>query len=112
MAALPASQLPSIRYASDGRRWAAATLDVSTFRCVGEGSTRREPKWSAENNRSEQDEFSGREHCRFLSDQSVLFAAGCDGQTGVPITMLEQIVRLIDYSRWAWLRANWLIKPL
>ena len=77
----PASQLPSIRYASDGRRWAAVTLDVSASRCVGEGSTRRECKCGAENNRSGQHEFSDREHCCFLSDWSIAFAARCDGQT-------------------------------
>lgn len=83
-ARLPASQLPSIRHASDGRRWAAVTLDVSASRCVGERSTRRERKCSAENNRSGQHEFSGRKHCRFLSDRSVAFAARCDGQTYRP----------------------------
>jgi hypothetical protein len=49
--------------------------DVSASRCVGERSTRRERKCSAENNRSGQHEFSGRKHCRFLSDRSVAFAA-------------------------------------
>jgi hypothetical protein len=29
-----------------------------------------------------------------------------------PITTLKQIVRVVDYSRWALLQANWLIKPL
>jgi uncharacterized membrane protein len=29
-----------------------------------------------------------------------------------PITTLEQIVRLVDYSRWALLQANWSIKLL
>jgi hypothetical protein len=91
VAGLPASQLPSIRYASDGRRWPAVTFDVSASRCVGEGSARRERKCSAENNRSGQHEFSDREHCHFLSDRSVAFAARCDGQTYTPIATLEQI---------------------
>ena len=65
VAGLPASQLPSIRYASDGRRWAAVTLDVSASRCVREGGARRERKSGAEKNRGGKHEFSDREHCCF-----------------------------------------------
>ena len=81
VAGVPASQLPSIRYTSYGRRWAAVTLDVSASRCVGEGGARRERKSGAEKNRGGKHEFSDREHCCFLSDQFVVFAARCDGQT-------------------------------
>jgi hypothetical protein len=75
------SQLPFIRYASHRRRWTAVTLDVSASGCVGESSTCREHENGAENNRSGKHEVSGREHCRFLSDRSVVFAARCDAQT-------------------------------
>ena len=78
---LPLTRLPSIRYASDRRRVAAITLDVSASRCVGESSTCRERKSGAENKRSAKRHFSGREHCLILSDQFAVFAAHCDGQT-------------------------------
>jgi hypothetical protein len=106
------SQLPFIRYASHRRRWTAVTLDVSASGCVGESSTCREHENGAENNRSGKHEVSGREHCGFLSDRSVVFAARCTPKHSGPIATLEQIVRLADYSRRALLQANWSIKPL
>jgi hypothetical protein len=95
-AGLPASQLPSIRHAPDGRRWAAVTLDVSASRCVGESSTCREPQSSTENNRSGEHDFPGREHCCFLFDQSVVFVARCDGQNIV--TQSSRWSRSSDWS--------------
>jgi hypothetical protein len=81
-------------------------------RCVGEGGSRRERKSGAENNRSGKHEFSRLEHCCFLSDQSVVFPPRATSKHSDPITPLEQIVRLIDYSHWASLRTNWSIKLL
>ena len=71
-------------------------LDVSASRCVGESSSCREPQSSTENNRSGQHDLSGHEHCRFLSDQSVVFAARCDGQTIV--TQSPRWSRSSDWS--------------
>jgi hypothetical protein len=78
---LPLTRLPFIRYASDRRRAAAITLDVSASRCVGESSTCRERKSGAENKHSAKRDFSSREHRLILSDQFAVFAAHCDGQT-------------------------------
>jgi hypothetical protein len=89
-------KLPSIRHAPDGRGWAAVTLDVSASRCVGESSTCRERKSGAEKNRSGEHDFSGREHCCFLSDQSVVFVAKCDGQNIV--TQSSRWSRSSDWS--------------
>jgi hypothetical protein len=111
-AGLPASQLPFIQYASHRQGWAAVTLDVSASRYVGEGGSRRERKSGAENNRSGKHEFSRLEHCCSLSDQSVVFPLRATSKHSGSITTLEQIVRLIDYSHWASLRANSSIKLL
>jgi hypothetical protein len=106
------TRLPPIRYASDRRRIAAVTPDVSASGCVGESSTCRERESGADNDRSGKHDLSGRKHCYLLPVQSALFVVSATAKQRGPIVTFEQIVKFVDYSREALLQADGSIKEL